>query len=159
MSAVEVLSAAQAAGITVILDGENLLLEATSEPPRTLVDALANHKPAILALLRPREREWSVDDWRTYFSRRSRKTTHLDTQARASAFESCVAEWCNQHPAPSSPAQCAWCGMKESSTAIVLPFGINPGTLTWLHGQCWAAWHQERRAGAIAALDAMGIRA
>jgi hypothetical protein len=28
-----------------------------------------------------------------------------------------------------------------------------------VHAECWPAWHQERRADAIAALNAMGIRA
>lgn len=30
---------------------------------------------------------------------------------------------------------------------------------TWLHAECWPAWYQARRADAIAALRAMGIRA
>jgi hypothetical protein len=41
----------------------------------------------------------------------------------------------------------------------LLPFGTEPGTQRWLHAECWLAWHQERRADAIAARNAMGIRA
>src|SRR5262245_44741809 len=61
-----------------------------------------------------------------------------------------VAEWLNQHPAPSSPDRCAWCGKDESP---VVPFGAGPGTHAWLHSECWSAWHQVRRAHAIAVLE------
>lgn len=40
MSAAEALRAALAAGITVVLGGEALLLEAEAEPPQALLDAL-----------------------------------------------------------------------------------------------------------------------
>jgi hypothetical protein len=61
-----------------------------------------------------------------------------------------VAEWLNQHPAPSTPDRCAWCGKDESP---VVPFGAGPGTHAWLHSECWSAWHQARRAHAIAVLE------
>ena len=40
MSAAEALHAAHAAGVTVMPDGENLLLEAKAEPPQSVLDAL-----------------------------------------------------------------------------------------------------------------------
>ena len=69
-----------------------------------------------------------------------------------------IVEWLNQHPAPSPPGRCAWCGEPELSSAVVLPFGTEPGT----HASaplraCWADWHHARRAQATAALAAMGI--
>jgi hypothetical protein len=64
-----------------------------------------------------------------------------------------VAEWLNQHPAPSTPDRCAWCGKDESPGAVVVPFGAGPGTHAWLHSECWSAWHQARRAHAIAVLE------
>ena len=67
-------------------------------------------------------------------------------------FETLVVEWLNQHPTPSVPGHCAWCGRPESPSAMVLPFGNEPGTHTWLHAECWPAWHQARRADAVAAL-------
>ena len=66
--------------------------------------------------------------------------------------ENCIVEWLNQHPAPSTPGRCARCGRAESPSAIVLPFGTEPGTHAWLHAECWAAWHQARRTKAAAAL-------
>ena len=55
MSAAETLSAAQAAGVRLVLDGTDLLIEADCEPPPELLDALRRDKPGILALLRIRE--------------------------------------------------------------------------------------------------------
>jgi hypothetical protein len=59
-----------------------------------------------------------------------------------------VVEWLDQHPAPSPPGRCAWCGRPEARGAVVLPFGTEPPT--WLHTECWPAWHQERMAAALA---------
>jgi hypothetical protein len=67
-------------------------------------------------------------------------------------FEIRIVEWLNKHPAPSVPGRCAWCGGPESASAVVLPFGTEPGTHAWLHAECWPAWHEARRAEAIAAL-------
>lgn len=75
-------------------------------------------------------------------------------QARDRPFESLVVEWLNQHPAPSVPGRCAWCGRPKSPSAMVLPFGNEPGTHTWLHAECWPAWYQARKADAVAALRA-----
>jgi hypothetical protein len=77
--------------------------------------------------------------------------------AETMALECCVAEWLNQHPAPSAPGRCAWCGNAESRSAGVLPFGTEPGTHTWLHAECWSSWHRARKTDAIAALGAMGV--
>ena len=77
-------------------------------------------------------------------------------QAVYRTFESVVVEWLNQHPAPSAPGRCAWCSRPESPSAGVLAFGTEPGTHAWLHAECWPAWHQARRADAVAALRATG---
>jgi hypothetical protein len=133
MSAAEALRAAYASGVRVTVDGESLVLEATGPPPDEVLDALSRYKVAVVALLR--EDRWTADKWRAC----------------------CVVEWLNQHPAPSSPGRCAWCGKAESPGAVVLPFGTEPGTHTWLHAECWPAWHQARHAEAIAALAAIDI--
>jgi hypothetical protein len=69
-----------------------------------------------------------------------------------------VTEWLNEHPAPSPPGRCAWCGKGESPSAVLLPFGVEPGAHAWLHAECWPVWHQARQADAIAALATMGIQ-
>jgi hypothetical protein len=60
-----------------------------------------------------------------------------------------IIHWLNEHPAPSRIGECAWCGKPESRDGTVLPFGTEPGTHTWLHAECWLAWHQARRRQAI----------
>jgi hypothetical protein len=161
MSAAEALHAARAAGITVALDGETLLLEATAEPPQAVLDALSRHKLAILDLLRSGQCGWTTAHWRAYFDKRRGITASNNelpcAQVDMLALACCAIEWLNQHPAPSAPGRCAWCGKAESSGAVVLPLGTEPGTHTWLHAECWSGWHQARQTDAIAALGAMGI--
>jgi hypothetical protein len=72
-------------------------------------------------------------------------------------IESRIVEWLNEHPAPSPPGPCAWCGRPESPSAMVVPFGTEPGKHTWLHAECWPDWHRARKAEATAALAAMGM--
>jgi hypothetical protein len=160
MSAAEALRAAHAAGVTVTLDGESIMLEAPTEPPQSVLDALSRHKRAVLALLHPGY-GWTAEDWRRYFDKRAgiaKANNELPrAEAEALALACCLIEWLNQHPAPSTPGRCAWCGGPESPGAVVLPFGTEPGTHAWLHAECWPAWHQTRRAEAIAALAAMGV--
>ena len=160
MSAAEALRAAHAAGVTVMFDGEGLLLEANAEPPQAVLDVIARHKLTILALLRPGQGVWAAEDWRARFDERAGFLEHgglLRAKAEFQAFDCCVVEWLNQHPAPSAPGRCAWCGKAELPGAVVLPFGTEPGTHAWLHAECWPAWHQERVAAANAALTPVGI--
>jgi hypothetical protein len=67
-------------------------------------------------------------------------------------IESQISEWLNQHPAPSRPGYCAWCGRSGSPSTVVLPFGTEPETHTWLHSDCWPDWHRARMAEAAKAL-------
>ena len=78
-------------------------------------------------------------------------------EAEARAFACCVVEWLNQHPRPSAPGSCAYCGGPGSLGATVLPFGTEPGTHVWLHAECWPAWAEARQVEAIAALQALGV--
>jgi hypothetical protein len=162
MSAVDAVRAAHAAGIKMTVDGECLLLEANAEPPGHVLDDLSRHKQSILALLRPRQDGWTALDWQAFFDERA-GVAEFDggsprTEAEEQAFKQCVIEWLNRNPAPSVPACCVICGKSESGYQVVLPFGTEPGTHAWLHGECWPAWHKSRLAEAIVALGAMGIR-
>ena len=67
-------------------------------------------------------------------------------------------EWLNRNPEPSAPGRCARCRSERTWNAIVVPFGVGEAH-TWLHPECWPAWHQARRANAVAALIAAGILA
>jgi hypothetical protein len=162
MSAAEALKAARAAGIRLGIDGDDLLLEASAAPPPAVLDLLSRHKAGVVALLRPAQGGLSAEDWQVFFDERT-GIAEFDgglprEEAEARAFDRCVVDWLNQHPRPSAPGRCAWCGRTESPSAVVLPFGTEPGTHTWLHAECWPAWYRARRGEAEAALHAMGIR-
>jgi hypothetical protein len=105
--------------------------------------------------------DWGAEDWRARFDERAGFLEHdgrlLRVEAEVQAIERCTIEWLNQHPAPSAPGRCAWCGRPESHGVVVVPFGTEPGTHAWLHAECWPAWHQSRRAEAEMALRRMGI--
>jgi hypothetical protein len=47
MSAVEALQAARAAGISVRIDGDGLVLEASAPPPCAVLDPLSRHKAGL----------------------------------------------------------------------------------------------------------------
>ena len=160
MSAAEALRAAHAAGITVMFDGEDLVLEASAEPPQAVLDVLARHKLSILALLRPGQGGWSAEDWRARFDERAGFLEHdgglFRVEAEVQAFESCLVEWLNRNPSSSPAGRCAWCGKPQTPSAMVLPFGAGEHH-AWLHADCWPAWRQSRRSEAVLALRGMGI--
>lgn len=161
MSAAEALKAARAAGIELRLDGGDLVLEASAPPPAGILDLLSHYKPDILALLRPSQDDWSADDWQVLFDERA-GVAEFDgglsrTEAEAYAFECCVVEWLNRRPCPSTATRCAQCGKPRSTSAVVLPFGTEPGPHVWLHAECWTVWQEARRSRAVKALALMGI--
>jgi hypothetical protein len=160
MSAAEALRAARAAGVMVMPDGESLVLEAKAEPPKAVLDALCRHKLAILALLRSGQDVWTAEDWRARFDERAGFLEHdcglLPVEAEVQAFEHCIIEWLNANPISSPAGRCTWCGKLETPSAMPLPFGAGEHH-AWIHSECWPAWHQSRRAEAVAALRTMGI--
>jgi hypothetical protein len=111
--------------------------------------------------LQPANPNWTAEDWRRRFEERAILALHQHgmspSSAESWAFERCVVEWLDVNPNPSLPGQCTWCGKPETANAAVVPFGTEP-THTWLHSECWPAWHQARRANAMTALRAMGLR-
>jgi len=161
MNAAQTLIAARAAGVNVGIDGNDLVLKAPSPPPLAVVEALSRHKADIVALLRPAKDGWSAEDWQVFFGERAGRFEFdgrmTRSAAEAQAFEACVVEWINRNPAPSPAGHCAWCDERETKSAIVLPFGTEPETHAWLHGECWGAWQEARRTEAVAALGQVGI--
>ncbi len=146
----------RAAGVTIGIDGGDLVLEAAVAPPASVIELLARNKEAIVALLRPGGDGWSAEDWRAYYDEWA-AILEFDgglprPGAGARAFACCVAKWLNNHPASSPPDCCAGCGAPGRDDDPVQPFGD-----AWLHARCWRAWHTGRKAHATAALKAMGI--
>ena len=163
MSAAEALEQARAAGIRVGIDGDQLALEASAPPPGEVLDLLARYKADILTLLRAGSDGWSVEDWREFFEERAGKAEFdgglSRDQAEARAFSCCVGEWLNRNPARSQSGRCDHCGQ---SKGMLLPYLTGYSTKdpghTWLHQECSRAWHQARRAKAMSALVAVGIK-
>jgi len=162
MSAVVALTQARAAGIQVGIDGDALVLEASAPPPAGVLDLLARHKADILTLLRPGNDGWSGEDWWEFFDERA-GIAEFDgglprDQAEARAFSCCVGEWLHRNPVRSPSGRCDLCGQ---SKGMLLPYltgySVKDPGHTWLHQECSPAWHQERRAKAVAALVASGI--
>lgn len=107
------------------------------------------------------ESAWTAEDWRAFFDERAGILEYdhdLSRHAAARrAFECTVVEWQNQHPEPSDPGHCVWCGAAENSDARVVPYGTNPVDSVWLHPGCWDPWYRERRRKAKSALTDIGI--
>ena len=161
VSAAEALRAARAAGVAVWIEGDDLALEADSQPPAEILERLARHKAGIVALLRPGRDGWSPEDWQAHFDERA-GVAGFDgglprPEAEARAFECCVVEWMNRNFERSPPGRCLACGGGDRADDALLPHGIEPTGHVWLHSRCWPGWHARRKAGAVAALEAMGI--
>jgi hypothetical protein len=125
-------------GATVEPVGNRLVLRAGSAAiPATLVNRVRRAKTDLLAVLAAGE------------GREAREGHVGETRPTS---EACIVDWLNEHPEPSAPGRCAWCSRPESIAAMVLPFGTDPGTHTWLHADCWPAWHKARRERAAATL-------
>ena len=161
MNAVEALAAAQAAGVSVRIDGDDLVLEASAAPPSSVLDLLAHHKVSILSLLREADRGWSAEDWQAFFDERA-AIAEFDgglprPVAEASAFACCMTEWLNHNPVSSLQDRCLGCGGGEQGGDTLLPYGSDRIGYAWLHSRCWPGWHELRNAEAAAMLAGMGV--
>jgi hypothetical protein len=96
-------------------------LSAASAPPAAVIDALAQHKAEIVALLRRGRDGWSGEDWLTFFDERA-GIAEFDgglprEAAEARALECCVLEWLDRNPIRSSPSGCLRCGGTAPATS------------------------------------------
>ncbi len=161
MKAAEALRTARAAGVEITLDGDDLVLEASSPPPERVLDALSRNKIGIVALLGPDGDGWSADDWQVYFDERA-GIAEFDgglprPEAEAQAFACCVSEWMNCHPATSSPERCLASSGGNRPGDPLLPHGTATHGHAWPHSRCWPGWYEAQQAEAASALVAIGI--
>jgi hypothetical protein len=68
------------------------------------------------------------------------------------SFEQHIIRWLDDHPEPSAPGYCAYCGETETRARPIVPFGTDPSTHTWLHSGCLRAWRGQRRFRAVMAV-------
>jgi hypothetical protein len=162
MNAAETLKAARVAGISVEIDGDDLVLEAATVPPDAVLDLLSCHKVGVVAVLRPGRDGWSAEDWQVFFDERA-GIAEFDAglsrgQAEACAFAWCTAEWLKRNPMRSPPGRCLGCGCGDQAHDQVLRNGVVESTgHVWLHSRCWPDWYAGKKAEAVAALEAIGI--
>ena len=148
MSAVRALLEDLAAiGATVQPSGERLILRAgRAAIPAALVRRVRESKCDLLAILATAHDKLDPSP----AEEQGRVAVAASEIRGGRPLEAGVIEWLNQHPSSSPAGRCAWCGAVETAGAVVVPFGTEPGTHTWLHAECWPAWHQARRAQAQA---------
>jgi hypothetical protein len=159
MSAAEVLRLARAAGISVGIDGDNLVLEAALPPPFSMRCRSTNLPSSPCCGLR------AADG-------RPRTGMSISTNEPASSNMTPACRTPNRNDARSGTASSSGSTVipprrrpdaargavgRRRKTAVVLPFGTEPGTHVWLHAECWPAWHRARRDEAVVALRSIGI--
>jgi hypothetical protein len=138
----EVLEALASIGATIRPAGDRLVLRAGEiGVPGSLIKRIRQAKGDLLAVLAVRNARLVDEPPRRVFDKRP--------------SEADIINWLNHHPAPSPPGRCVWCGIPEAPAAVVVPFGTEPGMHTWLHSECWPAWHEARRAYAMAGLHVL----
>jgi hypothetical protein len=127
MTVEEALELARRHGVSVMLDGDSLHLEADTPPPNGLLAILGRGKWDIVAALRLREAE----------ERRS------------------IVQWVNDHFASSPPGVCAYCGdgPRSEDPFVLLFVGNDRGEV---HASCHSAWIARQEAQARSALG-LGI--
>jgi hypothetical protein len=143
-------------GATIeIIEGHLLLRAGSTAIPGALVRRIRESKRDVITALSARKRDAASQTCQAH-----EYEGKQPTQTSGSRFyqhrtpESLITRWLDEHPAPSQPGRCAWCGRPELAGAVVVPFGTEPGTHTWLHSECWSPWH---RARTVEAANALGL--
>lgn len=162
MSAAEALGVAQAAGVTVVVEGDNLVLEAAAPPPDPVISLLTRHKSDIVRMLR-RYGDWPAGEWRAWFEERAAIAEYdgglSRRDAEAQAFRACIDEWVAGHMPVGDPARCAACDGDRRDAPVILQMRGAGRSAVAFHHECWPTWRASRRLEAVAALNAAGVTA
>jgi hypothetical protein len=158
MIAARALKLAQDAGVNVRAIGNDLQLEAASEPASFLIDSLRHNKADIVTLLHSNPACWSPQEWHAYLDERAAIAEYDGNLSRenaeALAFASCAIKWLEGTFVTSPPGKCLSCGGVQR---YVYRYGIGVMTPVYFHFHCGVLWRSARRSQAIAALQEMGI--
>ena len=119
----DVLRMAKSAGVTVLVEGYDLILEHEADPPPHLVAMLRHYKRELVGALRMREAEQ----------------------------RSLITQWINDHFTSSPAGVCAHCGggPRPDDPFVLLFVGTDRGEV---HSSCHSTWLAEREAEARKAL-------
>jgi hypothetical protein len=123
MTVDDVLRTAKSAGVTVLVDGYDLVLEHDADPPVNLVAMLRRFKPELVSALLMRRAEQ----------------------------RSLIVQWINNHFNSTPAGVCAHCGGGErgDDPFVLLFVGADRGEV---HSSCHPTWLAEREAEACKAL-------
>jgi hypothetical protein len=160
MNAAQVMRKLRGAGATVSVDGDSIVLEASTPLPLSLVEDARLNKAGIAALCRE-SHEWDAEDWRALFDEAA-GAAQFDNglsplEAEEIAFECCITEWLNRNFMRSPPGRCLGCHGKTETGDQLLPFGTERTGHAWLRARCWPGWQAARTAEAISALARLGV--
>jgi hypothetical protein len=157
MNPVGVLRAAQAAGINVTVDGNDLVLTASARPPAQVLDLIARNKKGIVDLLHTAHEGLSRKEWQELFDERAAIGEFEGglprEQAESEALSCCMSEWLDRNPVRSIPGCCIHCGQSGGTLRryLIRRCAKESGNAL-LHPGCVQPWDQERRAKAVQAL-------
>lgn len=137
------------------------VLEQTLQPTNSSLGRSAVEIVQAPAAKDSRAGSWSPSEWQAFVDERA-GFAEFDLgmkrlAAEIAAYESSIAEWLRQNPGQWDARRCAHCGGLEVPTTKVVPIGINPDAVAWLHPRCWESWLQGRRREAELALLRLGI--
>jgi len=159
MTGEEALAFAASYGVRVTLALGDLRLKVDREPPAEALDALRDHKEAVVAEL---GRIAAAGQLRQTFEGHIGKVMRVRDlprpEAERIAFDNFVTERLDSTLLDTDPSCCAHCGGAETPDAALLPIGAGDRH-AWLHSDCWAQWRERRRAEAIDKLAAMKLEA
>jgi hypothetical protein len=163
VSAATILRRALSAGVTITVDGGDLVIRAQARPPADVLNALSANKSELIALLTGQEADWDAEDYRAYFEERAAVYEIdgglLQYEAERLAFRDTVQQWLALHPAPAREASrgCAHCREDEQPRNPLLPILARNGGV-WVHDGCCEKWRAARRLQARQALIALGLQ-
>jgi len=161
MNAAQALDQAANVGLQVVVDGRDLLLEAIEPPPMEVVEALRNHKTAIVELLRGAA-AWSPGDWQAYFDERAAIAEYdggveRDDAERLAAAE-CIAHWQRLNPPIARGGDlCPGCGSSVDDARHRVCYLAGQRAVR-LHAECASDWENGRQQSALVALQKIGLK-
>jgi hypothetical protein len=157
MTGAEVLAFAASHGVRVTLAFGDLRLKIDRESAPEALDALRNHKEAVVAEL---GRIAAAGQLRQTFEANVAAIVRVRSlprpEAERIAFDNLVTERLNSTHPDTPSDRCAYCDHLETPDNTLLPFGAG-SKHAWLHGACWEQWRTQRRVKAVAELAALGI--
>jgi hypothetical protein len=162
MDQMMLLDEARAAGLSVAIDGDKLVVRGPrlAEP---VARRLLAHKSEVMAVLASARRPATeAANWRELFEERAAfrqyEAGYPRNAAECLAYGECLEKWCERHPMSLRPGVCAGCGKAPDTPWLDLDDGAR---VCFPHGAgqfgCLMVHGLRRKERAVAALTALGL--